>query len=565
VNSIRRATILLTLLAVGGIFGHTGIARGIDAPPPAAPRLAVPDASALAKKEKLIRDVFGNYGTAPLAERSNIAGKMIAQAMETTDDPAARYALLKDAADLAAGAGDAATAVRCAILLAANFAPDGTELKLALLRRAVTAASAPPAAGAVANEAMMCAADAAAAGDFDLAARFMTYGQRAARAAKNLTLLVAVQSRAAEIRWLQQETEHAKAAKDKLRKDPADPDANYALGRHFCLVNGDWTRGMIGLSKGSNNSYKTAANADLANPATTEKQVAAGDLWWEIGEKEIAAAAQNAVRRRASYWYSRALMNHQFAGLSRALVEKRMAQVLPPNQGAEAAVELPAPPVAPAATGATPAADAPHRTPARQVVLFSNSDNSHALRLCKLIAGGDIRIVLPGEIATILSSPRGLGNAQILVWQDNSICDAPANAVTPETVATLRQFVEGGGDLLIFEQFRNTNLDLFEKAFGIRKHDQDGPFDIATLDPALSARASAAGLANDDIRHVRFIHGFDVPADSSVLIRNKNAIPIGAVVPRGKGRVIVLGGNVGTSDAVFDEVFFGHIYAIRSN
>ncbi len=95
--------------------------------------LPVPDSDAIGKKEKLVRDVFGNYSVVPLPERHAIAVKMVEQALATTDDPVARYALLKDAGDLAASAGDAATAMRAANLLADQYAINGGELKLGLL------------------------------------------------------------------------------------------------------------------------------------------------------------------------------------------------------------------------------------------------------------------------------------------------------------------------------------------------------------------------------------------------------------------------------------------------
>ena len=72
----------------------------------------------------------------------------------------------------------------------------------------------------------------------------------------------------------------------------------------------------MSLAKGTNPALHAAATADLGNPITTDKQVAAGDLWWDAAEHEQ-AAAQKALRRRAGYWYSLAMANPQFAGLSR--------------------------------------------------------------------------------------------------------------------------------------------------------------------------------------------------------------------------------------------------------
>lgn len=349
----------LVLLLTTGAFGGPKPAAPDNAPH-AAPGLAVPDVATQAKKERLIRDVFGNFNAAPLADRPAIAAKMIEQGMATADDPAARFVLLKDGGELAASAGDAATAMRAATLLASIYAVDAGEWKLALLRKATAAATTPIVAAAVAQEGLNCANEAVAAGNYELANRFMPSTEQAARIAKDVTLILGIQSRAADIKWLQSESFHAKIAEDKLNKTPTDPDASHTLGRYYCLVRGDWTHGLIGLSKGSNPTYRAAAMADLAKPTATDKQVAAGDLWWDIAEKETAGAAQRALRRRAGYWYSQAVANPQFAGLSRALVEKKLGQIPPPGPG-EAVAEVPPPVPAPAVP--PPAVQPPAATP----------------------------------------------------------------------------------------------------------------------------------------------------------------------------------------------------------
>jgi formylglycine-generating enzyme required for sulfatase activity/beta-lactamase regulating signal transducer with metallopeptidase domain len=826
---LRRITVLLiltltasaTLLAA--LLGTSIPAALADNPPAAGARLPVPDAASAAKTEKVIRDVFGNYNAAPAAQRPAIAAKMMEEGIATANDPVARYVLLKDAGDLAASAGDAATAMRAATMLASTYLLDEGELKLALLRRAAGTAVAPTAAAAVATEGLNCANEAAAAGNYDLAGRFMLPTEQAARTAKNITLTLSIQSRAADIKWLQQEAVRAKTAQEKLAKTPTDPEANHTLGRYFCIVRGDWDHGLIGLSKGGNAAYHAAATADLAKPATGDKQVAAGDLWWDLAEKEPAGAAQRALRRRAGYWYSQAVVNPQFAGLSRALVEKRLGQVPPPGPG-EAVAEVPppavqpnrvrppaaavdrqaktftntvrmkfvaiepgefimgspagekdrlgnetqhrvklsrgfmmactpvtqsqwksvmgsnpsyfqgdelpvetvgwsdavafcgklgekegrkyrlpteaeweyacragtkteyytgdgetalkeagwfafnsgakthpvgqkkpnawglydmhgnvwqwcsdyygdyptgdvvdpkgsavgdkdasrvlrggsfghvpagcraayrhrsgpehqgkgtgfrvcldtaqqsvvaGPPPAPAYTpppGGNIFADGPAPAGGRNVLLFANSDSSRAIRLCKLVGGGNIRSVGTSEIVNVLANAAALGNTNVIVWQDNSLCDAPANAINPTTWETMRHFAEKGGDVVIFEQFRDKNWDLVEKTFGIRIHKGDGPYDVETMAPNLAAKVATAGISDDAVRRVRYLFGYDVPANSTVFARNKKNVAMAAAVPYGSGRVIVVGGNIAVKvDQAFDEVLFDYIYHI---
>src|SRR3989442_1034688 len=69
-------------------------------------REAVPSADAQAKAEKLIKDLFkADYARFRPADRLALSTKLLQQAVETKDDPAARYVLLQEASRLAARAG----------------------------------------------------------------------------------------------------------------------------------------------------------------------------------------------------------------------------------------------------------------------------------------------------------------------------------------------------------------------------------------------------------------------------------------------------------------------------
>ena len=52
-----------------------------------------------------------------------------------------------------------------------------------------------------------------------------------------------------------------------LENDPTNPAANLAAGRHLCLVQGDWDRGLPMLALGSDAELKAAATKDLAGAA----------------------------------------------------------------------------------------------------------------------------------------------------------------------------------------------------------------------------------------------------------------------------------------------------------
>src|SRR4051812_5282205 len=84
------------------------------APPstqPAAILQPVPSLAAQSAARDMIHKLYKtDFDKKSPAERQALAKLLVAQAKETKDDAAARYIALMEAADLAAGAGDAATA-----------------------------------------------------------------------------------------------------------------------------------------------------------------------------------------------------------------------------------------------------------------------------------------------------------------------------------------------------------------------------------------------------------------------------------------------------------------------
>src|SRR3954468_18328820 len=84
------------------------------APPltqPAATLLPVPSAVAQSAARDMIHKLYKtDFDKKSPADRQALAKLLVAQAKDTKDDSAARYIALMEAADLAAGAGDASTA-----------------------------------------------------------------------------------------------------------------------------------------------------------------------------------------------------------------------------------------------------------------------------------------------------------------------------------------------------------------------------------------------------------------------------------------------------------------------
>src|SRR5688572_9991780 len=107
-------------------------------------RTAVPSDDALARAEKLIRDIFKNeYAAKTPAAQQKFAQQLVKQGLDTNDDPAARYVLFRDAADLAARSGDVETMTKAVGLLASGYQVDRLAVRESFLSKAEPATTKP--------------------------------------------------------------------------------------------------------------------------------------------------------------------------------------------------------------------------------------------------------------------------------------------------------------------------------------------------------------------------------------------------------------------------------------
>jgi hypothetical protein len=283
------------------------------------PRAPVPDAAAQMEAEKTIREVFKDqYARPTLAERQALARELLKQARSPDNPPAVRYVLLREANAL----GDLETSSAAAELLAGKFGVNILPLRLRTLNQAIP--KTPEEFKPLGEQFLTLADDAIQAGDLDTADKAIQGAVAALRKAKEVALLSRAQNKAKEVEQLRALQDGVKKAEATLQRDPNDPAANGALGRHHCFFRGNWDTGLPMLAKGDQAALKAAAAADLAAPAETAAQIAAGDAWWALAESETAAAKQN-LRLRALHWYGKALP--KAIGLHKLKLESRLKEM----------------------------------------------------------------------------------------------------------------------------------------------------------------------------------------------------------------------------------------------
>lgn len=295
--------------------------------PPTEPvaRVPVPDKEALAAADKIVKDLFKeDYAKKAPADLLALSQTLHRQALETNDDAAARYVMLTEAADLAARAGDLVQALKVVEDLAARYEVSSGTAKAPVFEKANAVLKGKEESKLLAEEAQVAVGEALAADDFDAADRLIVVGQVAARKAQAAAMVSALAKRSDEAKKMREEFAKVQAALAALEKKPNDAAANEVAGKYYCLVKGDWGRGLPMLVQCNDTKLKELAEKDAATPGKTDEQIGLGDAWYDYGSAQEANVKTQA-QLRAAYWYAQALPS--LSGLTKTKVEARMAEL----------------------------------------------------------------------------------------------------------------------------------------------------------------------------------------------------------------------------------------------
>jgi WD40 repeat protein len=301
-------------------------------PAGAGDKTPVPAASEQEKSAKFLHKFFAEeYAKAAksVAERKDLAAALRAQAIEAKESPSLHYAALKEAADLAARAGDVEMAFDVVSEMAQTFDVQAGAVKIAVLEEAVKAAAETTVQEHLARAALKALEQAIAKDDFETGARFVRIAQAGAAKTKNKTLLSRASDSDLQLTALKVQFESVKPSLDKLRDNPKDAAANTVVGKYLCLGKGNWEEGLPRLALSNDAELKALAERDLAIPGKLSDQLALGDAWWDLAGKAPAPAQRN-LQRRAAHWYGLAYAD--LTGINKTKVERRfeMAGLEPP-------------------------------------------------------------------------------------------------------------------------------------------------------------------------------------------------------------------------------------------
>jgi hypothetical protein len=294
-------------------------AGGVSTDPP--PRVDLPEPDALRQAEETAREVFKeDYAKDSRAEQRDFARRLLADSLEKCPPGSPdRWVIYREAQGAAARGADAKLAALAIDAGCREYAVDAIALKQAALAAVERQSSTPAEMTLLSEQYLALAAAALEDEDLETAARASELGLQDARKTGDSAVGGRAEEAARRFGAIRALHEGLPPARARLLQDPADADANLAVGLYACTAKGDWAVALPHLAKGSDPALKEAALKDLGAPG---ERIAAGDAWWKLSEREKDPARKVALLRRMAACYEKDPTEVQ--GLTKAKLVRRL-------------------------------------------------------------------------------------------------------------------------------------------------------------------------------------------------------------------------------------------------
>ena len=286
------------------------------------PRIPVPTADGLAKARQVVADIYeADLAKARSTEsKSAVALKLMRVANATNDDNTMRHALLDESIRLAVDAGNPALAGAALDKIAATFDIDEWGKRLDLAKQTAAKAASQSTHRAIASYALVASKKAMVAERFDEASGLAVLSLQEALKSSDSGLAKRADANKQMASLGSTAYADALGSLDILKVDPTNGPANRKVGQYYCFFKGDWDKGLPLLHRGDSLELRAAAGHDLALPTEPNDQLAVADEWWNLTDEAFTFA----FRKRATYWYRRALPD--LSGFSQERAIKRLKE-----------------------------------------------------------------------------------------------------------------------------------------------------------------------------------------------------------------------------------------------
>ena len=254
-----------------------------------------PDETEIKKTETEIRVLYkADFAKKANAAQQALAEKLLQLGSESKIDSVEYFALMGMARDIAVQAGDLALAFSTIEELAKHYEIDPLLMKTNALTRgakvSIPGANAMHLTGVAALSLQLV--DSAVIGDqYETALRLGTIAKDCATRAKMSALATQAERRNHEIVETSKEYDRLKETLEKWNGKSDDPALNLTVGRFFCLMKGDWEKGLPVLAQAGEGELQKLAMLEAKNPEEPPGKIELADGWWELGEKRKRPAA----------------------------------------------------------------------------------------------------------------------------------------------------------------------------------------------------------------------------------------------------------------------------------
>ncbi|MDB5333404.1 MAG: hypothetical protein JWP03_4555 [Phycisphaerales bacterium] len=309
---------LVALLGLRGLADDSVQQVGREAPPAD---------SAQAGPTKLVRELFkSEYASRDPVVRRGLARKLFDEAAKSTGDPAGRYVLLRESRDVAAAAGDLGDALNAADEIAASYDVKSLDQRLIVLGSIGNAAQSPASTGELAEAYTQTSENALSSNDVVAAAKCAASATSLARRSGDAATIAHAAAQAKRVQEAQEFQRAVETARQKLRNDPSDPEANLLLGRAAAFKMHDWGAALPLLAKSKDSAIRSIAKMELAATGSVPDAAAMeaiADAWWALSASS--GVTKNEAQSRAAHWYGNAVP--ELTGLKKTVAEKRVEEV----------------------------------------------------------------------------------------------------------------------------------------------------------------------------------------------------------------------------------------------
>ena len=304
-HSVR---ILIRGLVWLALFSGTGAVAEDRPNDPSAPS-PVPSKKAQAEKKALIETLFEEeYSESQSLETKRKLAQILLEYAMDEDDSIARYVLLSEVERIAIESSAVDTLLKALELLSSKYAVDAPARKSQALTqilqnkadsdevRGVPSRIADAISNAIREAIGLERFEIAESLGLALGAKAREVGSTELSQLMDLRVEQATRARRAET--------VVHRARVILLSNPDDADANLKVGRYWCFLVEDWTKGLPKLRAGSAEELAVLAGKDMESPELPNDQVELGESWLRLAEQEEFSLG---IRYRAAHWYRKAL------------------------------------------------------------------------------------------------------------------------------------------------------------------------------------------------------------------------------------------------------------------